>query len=155
MSPKAAPIAPGTNATENEIKLALAMLKLMPRPASSAVYAKIAEEAGFASGDSVRHMVRKAAEKHDWFSVATEELGATPRPKKVATPRKKRLAEAAEEGAEEEGTPTKKRARKGKGKAAPAEEAPEEEDSKNGASQDLTAATAAVAGSEDHFDGQV
>ncbi|GKT82369.1 hypothetical protein Ct61P_00219 [Colletotrichum tofieldiae] len=105
------------------------MLKLMPRPASSAVYAKIAEEAGFASGDSVRHMVRKAAEKHDWFS--------------------KKLAEAAEDGAEqEEGTPTKKRARKGKGKAAPAEEVSGEEGGENGASQDL----AAAAGSEEQAD---
>ncbi|GJC77366.1 hypothetical protein ColLi_00204 [Colletotrichum liriopes] len=153
MPPKAAPVAAGTNATENEIKLALAMLKLMPRPASSAVYAKIAEEAGFASGDSVRHMVRKAAEKHDWFSVTTEELGATPRPKKAATPRKKKLSEAAEDGAEqEEGTPTKKRARKGKGKAAPAEEVSGEEGGENGASQDLAAAAAAAAVSAEQAD---
>ncbi|GKT43537.1 uncharacterized protein ColSpa_03718 [Colletotrichum spaethianum] len=120
MPPKAASNASGINATENEIKLALAILKLVPRPTSAAAYAKIAEDAGFASGDSVRHMVRKAAEKHDWFSLVTEELAAAPRPKKAATPRKKKIAEAAEEDAEEEGTPTMKRARKGKGNDAAA-----------------------------------
>ncbi|TQN67644.1 hypothetical protein CSHISOI_07738 [Colletotrichum shisoi] len=148
MPPKAAPVASGPNATESEIKLAFAIMKLVARPTSSAAFAKIAEDAGFASGDSVRHLVRRAAEKHDWFSAVGDEAagGATPRPRKVATPRKKKLAEAAEEGAEDEGTPAKKRARKGKGKAAAAaaaaaakEETPEEEEEagdKGGGSKD-------------------
>ncbi|WQF78770.1 hypothetical protein CDEST_03784 [Colletotrichum destructivum] len=154
MPPKAAPVAFGTNATESEIKLAFAII---------AAFAKIAEDAGFASGDSVRHLVRKAAEKHDWFSAVGDEAagGTTPRPRKVATPRKKKIAEAAEEGAEEEGTPTKKRARKGKGKAAVAaaaaakEETPEEEaDDKGGASKDAEV-DADAGGSQVKDDGEI
>lgn len=162
MPPKAASVASGTNATESEIKLAFAIMKLVARPTSSAAFAKIAEDAGFASGDSVRHLVRKAADKHDWFSAVGDEAtgGTTPRPRKVATPRKKKIAEAAEEGAEEEGTPTKKRARKGKGKAAAAaaaakEETPEEEaGDKGGASKDAEV-DADAGGSQEKEDGEI
>ncbi|KAK1994763.1 hypothetical protein LX36DRAFT_713652 [Colletotrichum falcatum] len=161
MPPKAAPPVTGLNATEAEIRLAFALLKFMRRPTTAAVYDDIAAAVGSASGDSVRHGVRKAADKHAWFSQApADEPGsaaATPRPRKTATPRKKKIAEvndadddnnndeaggaAAAQGEqqEDEGTPKKKRARKAKAKAVPAaaaaaapaateKEAPEEEE---------------------------
>ncbi|EFQ27379.1 uncharacterized protein GLRG_01874 [Colletotrichum graminicola M1.001] len=149
MPPKAALPVPGLTATEAEIKLAFAVLKFMRRPNTTPVYDAIAVEAGSASGDSVRHGVRKAADKHGWFSQAPAEdpasaPAATPRPKKAATPRKKKIAEVDDEDeataagqGEDEGTPKKKRARKAKGKAAAAateKDASEgEEDDKNGA----------------------
>ncbi|KAK1579238.1 uncharacterized protein LY79DRAFT_582680 [Colletotrichum navitas] len=129
MPAKAALPVPGIAATEAEIKLAFAVLKFMRRPNTTAVYDGIAVEAGSASGDSVRHGVRKAADKHGWFSQAPAEDPAsgpaTPRPKKAATPRKKKIAEVDEEDEagtaaagqrDEEGTPKTKRARKAKSK---------------------------------------
>ncbi|KAK2012517.1 hypothetical protein LZ32DRAFT_618310 [Colletotrichum eremochloae] len=128
MPPKAALPVPGLNATEAEIKLAFTVLKFVRRPNGMAIHDEIAIETGSASGDSVRHGVRKAADKHAWFSRApAEEPGdatATPRPKKAATPRKKKIAEVNEEDEEAggdgqgevEGTPKKRRKAKGKAK---------------------------------------
>ncbi|KAK1479569.1 hypothetical protein CCUS01_04698 [Colletotrichum cuscutae] len=116
------------NLTDGELKLALAMMKHVDRP-TTAVLEKMAEEAGLSSASSARTLLARAATKHGWFagsgsSNSTEEGSGsipTPRPKKTATPRKKKIAEV-EEGAEEEGTPTKKRGRKSKAQKA-AEEA--------------------------------
>ncbi|EXF85133.1 hypothetical protein CFIO01_03204 [Colletotrichum fioriniae PJ7] len=117
------------NLTDGELKLALAMMKHVERP-TTAVLEKMAEEAGLSGASSARTLLTRAANKHGWFagggssSNGTEDGSGsipTPRPKKTATPRKKKIAEV-EEGAEEEGTPTKKRGRKSKAQKA-AEEA--------------------------------
>ncbi|KAK1471199.1 hypothetical protein CTAM01_16630 [Colletotrichum tamarilloi] len=116
------------NLTDGELKLALAMMKHVDRP-TTAVLEKMAEEAGLSSASSARTLLARAATKHGWFagsgsSNSTEDgsgSASTPRPKKTATPRKKKIAEV-EEGAEEQGTPTKKRGRKSKAQKA-AEEA--------------------------------
>ncbi|KXH67674.1 hypothetical protein CSAL01_08708 [Colletotrichum salicis] len=111
--------------TDGELKLALAMMKHVERP-TTAVLEKMAEEAGLSSASSARTLLARAATKRGWFTggTAARTVGSgtenctasgntTPRPKKTATPRKKKIAEV-EEGAEEEGTPTKKRGRKTK-----------------------------------------
>ncbi|KXH38332.1 hypothetical protein CNYM01_07522 [Colletotrichum nymphaeae SA-01] len=116
------------NLTDGELKLALAMMKHVDRPTTT-VLEKMAEEAGLSGASSARTLLTRAATKHGWFagggsSNSTDDGSGsipTPRPKKAATPRKKKISEV-EEGAEEQGTPTKKRGRKSKAQKA-AEEA--------------------------------
>ncbi|KAJ3941090.1 uncharacterized protein N0V96_008967 [Colletotrichum fioriniae] len=118
------------NLTDGELKLALAMMKHVERP-TTAVLEKMAEEAGLSGASSARTLLTRAATKHGWFAGggnnSTEDGSGsvpTPRPKKTATPRKKKIAEV-EEGAEEEGTPTKKRGRKSKAQKVAEEAAAE------------------------------
>lgn len=125
--------APGHNCNDNEIKLMLAILQNMPRPASWDLE-KIAEAVGATNAKSASERIRQATNKHSWFTGAAAEDGGdgtpkTPRARKTPVSRKKKQpADDGDEDALE--TPTKKKPRATKAKSEAM--VPKEEDEDEG-----------------------
>ncbi|KXH50709.1 hypothetical protein CSIM01_01558 [Colletotrichum simmondsii] len=113
-------VAASLDCTESEIKLMIAIMELMARPALD--YDALAAKLGSASTNAARMRVTAAVNKHPtWFTgggtAATNEDG-TPVKKARAkrTPKKKKAPSDEEDGdsAEKQGTPSKKKARTAK-----------------------------------------
>ncbi|KAI3527274.1 hypothetical protein CTAM01_16676 [Colletotrichum tamarilloi] len=111
--------AAGLDCTESEIKLMIAIMELMARPALD--YDALAAKLGSASTNAARMRVTAAVNKHPtWFTgggaVATNEDGTPVKKARVKRTPKKKAPSDEEDGnnAEKQGTPSKKKARTAK-----------------------------------------
>ncbi|KAF4782248.1 hypothetical protein HER10_EVM0009671 [Colletotrichum scovillei] len=111
--------AAGLDCTESEIKLMIAIMELMARPALD--YDALAAKLGSASTNAARMRVTAAVNKHPtWFTgssaSATNEDGTPVKKARAKRTPKKKAPSDEEDGdnAEKQGTPSKKKARTAK-----------------------------------------